>query len=105
MGGEMTTFTGPGRIYREPRGWMARVPLMLTGTMGLPAFMAMMNTPFLKGNSSREVARVPSGKMMMERPFLISSAAWLRLRMDSWRLLRSTEIFPRRLMTWPNRGI
>ena len=68
MGGEMTTLIGPGLIRMVPRGWMKRVPLMLTGTMGCPALMAMMNTPFLKGNSSRDRARVPSGKMIRETP-------------------------------------
>ena len=63
MGGDMTTLMGPGRIRMVPRGWMKRVPLMLTGTMGCPALMAIMNTPFLKGKSSRDMARVPSGKM------------------------------------------
>ena len=62
MGGEITTFTGPGRTRRLARAWMKRVPLMETGAMGWPAFWAMMNTPFLKGSSSPTVARVPSGK-------------------------------------------
>ena len=84
----MTTFIGPGFIRMVPRGWMKRVPLMLTGTMGCPALMAMMNTPFLKGNSSRDRARVPSGKMIRETPRLMSGRGLVEA------LHRGTEVVP-----------
>jgi hypothetical protein len=105
MGGEMTTFIGPGVIRMVPRGWMKRVPLMLTGTMGCPALMAMMNTPFLKGKSSRVRARVPSGKMIRETPRLTMAVARSRLLTAERRLSRSTEMEPMRLRAWPKTGI
>ena len=46
------TCTVPDRTFREPFGWVSRVPWMINGTTGAAAAMARTNGPFLNGRSA-----------------------------------------------------
>ena len=53
----------------------SRAPVIATGTTGACPLIAMMNPPFLNGNSSPVRLRVPSGKIRNELPSRSASAA------------------------------
>ena len=58
----------PDRITILPRFKATLEPETATGTTGTCAWMAITKPPFLNGSMSPVRLRVPSGKMMNERP-------------------------------------
>lgn len=78
----MMTFTLAERMIEVPFGIIFFDPLMATGTMGTPAFMANLRPPALKGPTVPSALRVPSGKITIECPALSRSAASLMADSD-----------------------
>ena len=74
------------------------------GTIGIPAFIARWNPPFLNGSMSgvSDMWRVPSGNIHSENPALfIRSPAASMERMARALFPRSTKMFPARCIQGP----
>ena len=74
----MTTWMGPGVMVALPFLMILLLPVMVMGTIGLLARLAIKLLPFLNGPISPSSKRVPSGKMIIEHPSFIFSRVLLK---------------------------
>ncbi len=84
----------PGKRSKLFVGRMARVPEMVTGSMGIWRSRAILKAPFLKWPSFPSVLRVPSGKKMTDVPPTI-------LVLASLIEFRAAAVFDRSIKIWP----
>ncbi len=68
----------PGVITVLPFLMISPLPMMVTGTMGFFARLAIKLLPFLKGPIVPSAERVPSGKMIIEQPSFSFSRVLLK---------------------------
>ncbi|CNI18939.1 Uncharacterised protein [Mycobacterium tuberculosis] len=104
IGGKTATSTVPGLIVVEFREATISALRITTGTIGMPAAIAMRKGPFLNGPTSVVSIRVPSGAITIESPFLARSSTVCSVSTAETGLSRSMNAVSTSLPSVPMMG-